>query len=134
MSLKIFLVIIFLSLTVSNLGGQQLNLNILKPPDKTKVPERPFVEGTVSDPNANVWVVVHPMAVSDYWVQPKPTVKREGAWRVKVYIGRPGTIDIGEEYEIQAFANPKGNLREGLKLPGWPDADGKSQIIDVTRK
>jgi len=131
---RIFLTAVILLLSISNLSGQQLNLNIIEPHDKAKVPERPFVEGTVSNPNAEVWVVVHPMMVSDYWVQAKPTVKREGTWRVKIHVGRPGTIDIGEEYEIVAFANPKDKLKEGLKLPGWPDSEGKSQVVEVTRE
>ena len=58
---KIALTTIFILFTVFNLSGQQLNLVIDKPHDKAGVQERPYVEGTVSDPNAKVWVVVHPM-------------------------------------------------------------------------
>lgn len=131
---EIALPIVFLMVTASVVYGQQLKLRIAAPPDKAKVPERPFVEGTVTDPNAKVWVVVHPMEVSDYWVQPSVTVKGNGTWKVMIYIGRPGTIDVGKQFEIMAVANPKARLKEGDVLREWPEAQRKSQVIEVTRK
>ncbi len=129
-ALSIFLTIISASLA----SGQELNLHITAPPDKVQVPERPFVEGTVADPNAKVWVIVHPMEVSDYWVQPSITVKRDGTWKVKIYIGRPGRIDVGKQFEIMAIANPKVRLKEGSILKEWPESQWKSQVIEVIRK
>ena len=92
------------------------------------------MEGTVTDSNVRVWVIVHPMEVSDYWVQPSITVKENGSWKVKIYIGRPGSVDVGKQFEIMAVANPKDNLKEGDVLSGWPEAQAKSQVIEVTRK
>ena len=109
-------------------------LRITAPPDKSQVLERPFVEGRVADPNVRVWVIVHPMEVGDYWVQPSVTIKEDGAWKVKIYIGRPGNIDVGKQFEIMAVANPKVELKEGKVLKGWPEAQWKSQVIEVTRK
>src|SRR5437667_1385455 len=79
--------------TPSAVGGSQegvpssvqaagTNVSIIEPKDRATVPERPYVEGKVSDPNAQVWVVVHPTEVSDYWVQPPLTVRKDGSWRV----------------------------------------------------
>ena len=131
---KSVFVIAFLLVTISIVSGQQLNLRITAPLDKAKVSERPYVEGNVSDANVKVWVIVHPMDVSDYWVQPSVTVKENGSWKVKIYIGRPGAMDVGKQFEIMAVANPKDKLKEGDVLSGWPEAQAKSQVIEVTRK
>lgn len=107
-------------------------LNITTPSDKAQVPDRPLIEGTVADPNAGVWVIVHPMEVSDYWVQPSVSVKEDGTWKVKIYVGRPE--DVGKQFEIMAVANPRAGLKEGDKHDGWPEAQWKSQVIEVTRR
>lgn len=109
-------------------------LRITAPSDGAKVPERPFVEGTVADPKAKVWVIVHPMDVSDYWVQPSLTPKKDGTWKVKIYTGRPGKIDVGKKFEIRAVASPEVKLKDGDVLSGWPEAKWKSQVIEVIRK
>jgi hypothetical protein len=131
---KLFLIAIILVVTISVVKGQQFNLRITSPLDKARVPERPYVEGTVTDSNAKVWVIVHPMEVSDYWVQPSVTVKENSTWKVKIYIGRPGSIDVGKQFEIMAVTNPKASLKEGTVLSGWPEAQEKSQVIEVTRR
>lgn len=130
---KMSVLIVFL-LIAATASAQQLKINITAPPDKTQVPERPIVEGTVSDPGAKVWVIVHPMEVADYWVQPSVTVEKSGIWRVMVYIGRPGKVDVGKYFEIMAVANPEAALKEGVILSGWPEAQEMSQSIVVTRK
>jgi len=58
------------------------------------------------------------MAVSDYWIQPPVTVRRDGSWRVQIHIGRPGSIDVGKAFEIRAVGNPDDELREGKILIG----------------
>jgi hypothetical protein len=132
---KLVVIVFFtVMVAISIANGQQQTLHITAPLDKAKVPERPYVEGSVTDPNAKVWVIVHPMEVSDYWVQPAITVKGNGTWKVKIYIGRPGSIDVGKQFEIMAVANPRGSIKEGDVLSGWPDAQAKSQVIEVTRK
>jgi hypothetical protein len=112
----------------------QLKVEITAPPDKASVLQRPIVEGRVSDPSATVWVVVHPLEVSDYWVQPRVTVRANGSWKVQIHIGRPGSVDVGKTFEIRAVANPESNLSEGKILPNWPKARAISDVIEVTRK
>jgi len=124
---------IFLSF-ISLAGAQELNISINSPLDKAKVTGRPAIEGTVSDPRAIVAVIVHPMEVGDYWVQQNVTVKKSGAWKVLINIGRPGTIDVGKHFEIMAVAKPKTLLREGAVLSGWPEAQATSEVVEVTRK
>ena len=109
-------------------------LRITTPVENDALGELPFVEGTVSDPNAKVWVIVHPMEVSDYWVQPPVTVKDGGKWKVQIHIGRPGAADIGKHFEIMAIANPTADLKSGDKLKAWPSAKWKSQVVEVVRK
>ncbi len=95
---------------------------------------RPYVEGIVSDPKSKVWVIIHPVGLRSFWVQPPVSVNRDGSWRVKVYIGRAGQIDIGKEFEIMAVSRPKQQLNEGRILSEWPDVGWRSEIVTVVRK
>ena len=119
---------------LKELEAPKVELSIVEPKDGTKVPERPYIKGIVADPNAEVWVIVHPMEVADYWVQPRVSVRRDGTWKVNIYIGRPGRIDVGKHFEIRAVANPKAKLSRGDILRGWPEAKWSSEVIEVTRK
>lgn len=114
--------------------AQNGNMAIKSPSDGASVLGRPIVEGVVMDRTAQVWVIVHPMETSDYWVQPRVTVRKEGLWRVQVYIGRPGNIDVGKHFEMMAVANPTQTLREGKVLGTWPEAQLQSEVIEVIRK
>jgi hypothetical protein len=114
--------------------AEPLKVEITSPSSQSSVPQRPIVEGLVSDPAANVWVVVHPLEVSDYWVQPLATVGTKGSWKAQIHIGRPGDLDVGKTFEIRAVANPKKNLQEGMILPGWPEAGAISDVVEVTRR
>jgi hypothetical protein len=107
---------------------------ITTPCDGARVSQRQFVGGTVSDSNAQVWVIIHPMVTSDYWVQPNVTVREGGKWKVLCYFGEPIQEHSGRPYEVMAFVNPKETLREGQQLPSWPGAQSKSQAIEVVRE
>lgn len=140
----IVMLLVLLTGTVLPVSGQmsskkelktlQIVLHIIEPKNEDLVPEQPYVKGTVVDPNTKVWVIIHPMEVSDYWVQQRVNVKEDGTWRVQVHIGKPGFIDVGKQFEIMAVANPKVKLKEGDVLDEWPEAEGNSQLIVVTRK
>jgi hypothetical protein len=107
-------------------------LIITSPRNGSRVSGRGYIEGYVRDPKADVWVIVHPMELSSYWVQPQPTVSADGTWRVDAYFGRPGQ-DAGVVFEVLAIANPKVTLREAHLLTEWPKGDLVSDIIVVTR-
>lgn len=109
-----------------------LDISISSPVDGDKVNQRHYVIGKVSDPSADVIVVVHPVSVSEFWTQPPVTVRKNGQWRVKAYFGRQG-MDHGEEYEVRAFANPRSQAKEG-KYNSWPIAEAKSNVVIVIRK
>ena len=114
--------------------AQDLNVAITSPPDGSSVELRPIIEGTVNDPSASVWVVIHPLEVSDYWVQPRISVRNNGSWKVQIHIGRPGSVDVDKFFEVRAIANPELDLREGQVLDGWPDAAGTSNMVEFIRK
>ncbi len=129
--LLIISVVIFCGTTVS---AQDINIQIKSPSQGAHVTGRPIVGGLVGDENVNVWVVVHPMETADYWIQPSVTIRKGGLWRVQVYIGRPGSIDIDKHFELRAVANPLQPLYEGKVLGTWPDAQARSDVIEVIRR
>jgi hypothetical protein len=53
---------------------------------------------------------------------------------VSTYVGRPGNVDVGKQFEIMAIANPKRPLKEGELLSFWPDAESRSEPVKVTRR
>ena len=111
-----------------------MKIVITAPCNDTKVTLRHFVEGVVSDSNAKVLVVIHQMETADYWVQPNVTVRDKGKWKVLCYFDQPGAQQSGKHYEVQSFVNPKETLRDGQLLLGWPEAESKSQSIEVVRE
>lgn len=116
------------------MAQDKLAVDIEEPDDSASTGHRPVVEGRVTEPKASVWVVVHPIDVSGYWVQPNVTVRNNGAWKVKIYIGRSGDQDVGKSFEIMAFANPGQDLREGLVLNNWPESEATSDVVEITRE
>lgn len=108
-------------------------LEIRAPKNKAQVQARTYVEGRISNARSKVWVIIHPMETSSYWVQQSITVHEDGTWKVAAYFGRSGEIDVGKQFEIMAVANPKVLLKEGKVLDGWPAAQWSSQAIEVTR-
>lgn len=95
---------------------------------------KPLVTGKVSAPFTEVWLIVHVLETSAYWVQPKTTVKAIGDWEGTIFLGNQGMLDVGKKFELRAIANPRDPLKEGVRLPGWPRAAGKSEVITVTRR
>ena len=119
-------------LAVSAAHGEGF-VRLASPDDGDRVPGRAWVKGTVSDKDADVWVIVHPMETSDYWVQPQPSVKGDKSWKVLIHIGRPQK-DIGKHFEIRAVANPEKELKEGKVLGKWPKSQWRSDVIEVIKR
>jgi len=125
----IFLVLLALSSPAFS-GQIELKLRLL--PGET-VPARMMIEGYISVSGPTVWVIVHPMETSEYWVQPAVTIQGNRL-SAMVYIGRPGEVDMGKRFEIMAVADPQQNLREGFILDAWPKGLARSEIIMVVRQ
>ncbi|OFX59574.1 MAG: hypothetical protein A2046_04145 [Bacteroidetes bacterium GWA2_30_7] len=109
------------------------NLQVINITDSLKVGWRQVIKGKIVDISKKVYVIVHPMSIQGYWVQPNTTISSDGTWNCNAYIGR-NTQDIGIEYEIMAIANPKIVLNEGDVLNSWPEAEWHSNVVTVIRK
>lgn len=133
---KLILLVAMCSVWIApNTNGQSTDwIQITEPRGGAVVEWRPFFRGTVASPQTEVWVIIHPVATGEYWVQPRPTVLGDGTWQSRGYVGRPGDIDRGNEFEVMAIANPAMPLEEGNVFEFWPDADHKSSVILVLRK
>lgn len=108
------------------------SVTMTSPAAGTALRWRAEVGGRVSESNTTLWVVVHPLNVSEYWVQPSVLANDDGTWSTIAYIGRRGDADIGREYEVVVFADPSEPIQEGL-LDRWPRARWHSKPVRVTR-
>ena len=111
----------------------KLSVQIENPKDGSTVSEIATVSGTVSDPQADVFLVVHPTANGDYWVQQSPTVGDDGKWMATAHFGQ-GSRGVGEVFEVRAFVGPNDNLNRDQKLSNWPSAKARSNVVRVTRR
>jgi len=136
----VVLAIIAWSLLASS-GVTPIKVNITEPQDGGNVTMQYLVKGTVSDPNVRVYVIVHPLRVSEMWVQQPPIVDGTGNWQASANFGTE-TLGIGERYELIALATndnflvtwATGNsLSEGQKLTSLPRKSNRSNLATVTR-
>ena len=109
-------------------------IKITSPENETHVNHKHLIRGELSDHTGQVWVVVHPLGTSSYWVQPEISVKRSGEWAVTGYFGRAGTIDKGRKFEVLAITAPNEELEDGQILETWPESRFVSNSILVTRR
>ena len=91
------------------------------------------VSGTVLNPTTDVWVVVHPMASSSFFVQPRVGVRSDRTWSVYAFFGAGPNVDSTEEFEVGAFANPKVSLADGQVLSDWPESESRD-IVGVEKR
>lgn len=110
------------------------SIRIVEPSSESLVSSRQTVAGTVSDPSSSVWVVVHPLDTSSYWVQPKTEVRSDGSWGGIVYFGRSSSVDTRKAFEVRAIVNPRVQLSEGQVLETWPEAIAVSNATVVRRQ
>ncbi len=132
MKVLIGCVLLVLASLTNGTAADNLIVSISSPRDGAGVDYRQEVSGKVSDPNADVWLVIHPVETSDFWVQPPVTVKENGSWKVVVYFGEAGR-HVGKKFEVRAFANPVVAISEG-KSAQWPKAATRSKVIEVIRR
>jgi hypothetical protein len=109
------------------------SLWISRPNADTTVQPTSEIRGQVSDRVSEVWVVVHPLGTSSYWVQPRVSWPRTGEWQTTGYFGRVGAVDGGKGFEILAVGDPANDLREGAILDQWPSARLVSDVVRVQR-
>ena len=110
------------------------DIKITSPENGALIKYRQTIRGEVSDQTSQVWLVVHPLGTSSYWVQPKISIKRSGEWTVTGYFGRAGETDKGRAFELLAIVDPKEDLNDGQIFNTWPEARFVSNSIIVTRQ
>jgi len=99
-----------------------------------------MVEGTISNPQVIVCVLVHPLTTDTWWVQnpPSPPGKIDDkTWRWRT-IALCGTEELGlnEDFEIVALAESQRafcQLGKTFKTPDFPNELPRSEIITVKR-
>lgn len=128
-----YMVMAVLLVAANILAQPSLDVRISTPADGARVTYRQKVSGTLSGPNAEVWLVIHPKETSEYWVQPRIAATNDGSWSVTAYIGRSESLDVGKEFEMKAFANVTVSLKEG-PAADWPVGQAKSDLLNVVRK
>jgi len=114
--------------------GPSERVKITEPSEGAKVSGRQTVKGRVQKGYDDVWVIVHPIDTSSYWVQPSISAKKDGKWSITAYFGRSGNIDVGKSFEIMAILNPQKKLKEGEYFDKWPVAESRSDIVTVVRQ
>ena len=110
------------------------NVRILLPTNESQVSSIIELEGQLAEPARSVWVVVHPLDTSSYWIQPKAAVHPDGGWSTRIFLGRSSNIDSGKKFEIRAIIDPKANLQEGQILESWPEGRGISGAAILERQ
>ena len=100
----------------------------------TEVAMEGTVQGTVSHPDVQVYVLVHPTTAGRWWVQRIPAVSSSGAFKTTVYFGTK-TQGPGEDFEIMALATCR-RLGDGetFEADALPKDGVRSEIVTVTRR
>ena len=127
--------------SLASWGVSPVKISITDPREGSSVTLPYLAKGTVSDTDAKVHVIVHPLSVSEMWVQQSPIVDAQGNWQSTVFFGTD-TLGIGERYEVIALATndnflvtwATGNsLSEGQKMTSLPHKSNRSNLVTVTR-
>jgi hypothetical protein len=126
---------------VVNMEVKPVDVAITQPTLNSDVTMEYTVQGTVSDPSAKVYVLVHPLKTRETWVQQLPLVGRDGSWQTTVFFGT-SVLGIDEPYEVIALATKENsvvnfatgnNLKADQVLQQLPDHTNKSKVITVRR-
>jgi hypothetical protein len=119
-------------LAVSAEADNRVTIDVTGPKSEDKVQEVTDVVGKVSDPKAQVWLVVKPQHASDCWIQTAAAVGKDGKWSVEAHFGDRNTHN--ESFDIIAIANPKNDKTREGKTKCWPEAASKSKVVHVKRE
>lgn len=93
-------------------------VELLSPQTDAQVEHTALIKGRVSDRGHSIYVLVHPIADTKWWVQRSPSPpNRDGTWQAIGYFGVASGKGVGEYFEVVAIAVPdKGLLQEGQQL------------------
>jgi hypothetical protein len=123
-------------LLVATVGwaGQEPSLRIVSPAAGAAVERHTEVTLEAEGLRGQPVVLVHPSGTPEYWVQPRLRQVGRNRWTTLIYVGRPGDVDAGREFEILAVVQGTVPLVEGQALQDWPASELRSAIVRVRRK
>ena len=128
---------VYAAITHFRAASRPSGLIMHRPYTKQTVSRRPVVEGKVSNADT-VWIVVRPVGLNEYYMQPPVRVDYDGTWRSQIYVGTIGKENIGSAFHVRAFVNPAGAFKvleeyERDVFNRWPDAELSTDIVEVVR-
>ena len=135
-------VIITILLLIEQMPSTPINITITEPTTGASVEMTYIVKGSVGSPKAKIYVLIHPISTSLYWVQNSPNVDFDGSWESTCYFGTESE-GVSESYEILALAyvedwyrilNKNIKLKSGDVLKELPPNFNQSNIVKVIRK
>ena len=121
-----------LLLTAAAEADDRVTVDITGPKNDDSVQEVTDVVGKVSNPKAQVWLVIKPQRSTDCWIQSPAAVGKDGKWSVAAHFGDRNTHN--ESFELIAIANPKDDKTHEGKARCWPGAMSKSKAVNVKRE
>lgn len=90
--------------------------------------------GRMSDPNAKVVLVIKPLDIASYYVEPNVASRSDGTFFVVAYVAEAGRQFIGKRFVARAYENPRLTLHESDELDDWPSGyDARSDLVEFTR-
>lgn len=97
---------------------RQRTVTITSPHDGERVGPTGVVKGHVQNPEMRVYVLVRPIQLQTWWVQPIPSPPNsDGTWRAFAYFGTE-EAGKGKTFEAVAVLDQKdGFLHDGQELP-----------------
>ena len=99
--------------------------------DGTVMGVRLLVRGSVTEPNAKVMVLVHPLLTATWWVQGTVLTDPDGSWQINVHLGTE-TEGRGERFELVAII-PKRRKKEGAVVDEIPEHFARSSRVTIRR-
>jgi hypothetical protein len=115
-------------------GTPRAIVTIVAPRNDGRVSQHAKVRGTIVGRDKQIWVIVRPRETNEYWVQERAQSSGGRAWRVTALFGRSGAEDRDKRFQVMAVVNPKETLSEGTVLGAWPEAEARSEVIEVIRE
>lgn len=107
------------------------SLKLLVPENNSVVPSVFYVHGVFPDPSKDLWIIIHAMRTGEYHVKAKATVWQDSSWTAKISTEQTENLNVGEQFELRAIANPRISMRKRDILSKWPEAQWNSQIIHL---
>ena len=127
------LVLALLAVGCTEPTAHQVDILITSHASNTQISRVVNLSGTLSHPDARVFLIVHPLGSYTYYVQALGQ-NRQGRWSATAIVGREGRRSKGREFEVRVAADLVGTLAQGDKLSGWPDVGGLSGPVFLIRQ